>query len=435
MSNMDQEIKDLASKLEPEIVACRRDLHKHPELGWTEFRTASIVIEKLRELGYELHFGDEVVKADEQMGVPSEEILEACQKRAVDEGADPELVARMAGGRTGVVGILDTKKPGKTVALRFDMDCLPLDEVQDEKHRPYREGFTSVHEHCMHACGHDGHTTAGLAVATILASLKDRLTGRVKLIFQPGEEGVRGARAMVAAGVVDDVDYFLASHIMMPRTGTLGYDVGGFMATTKFDIDYTGVSAHAGSDPEQGKNALLAAVNATENMQAISRHSGGETRINVGVLNAGTGRNVIPEFAHMEVETRGETTELNEYMFDRAKTIAEAAAAMFDVKMKLTLTGGAAAGNNTPELSQRAKSVAERLGTFDTYQSMTDMGGSEDCSYFMERVQKHGGQAAYLVIGGSQTAGNHNCYFDFDEHALVLDAGLLSALTCDLLSE
>jgi len=340
----------------------------------------------------------------------------------------------MAGGRTGVVGILDTKKPGKTVALRFDMDCLPLDEVQDEKHRPYREGFASVHEHCMHACGHDGHTTAGLAVASILAAIKERLTGRVKLIFQPGEEGVRGARAMAAAGIVDDVDYLVGAHLMMPKIGTLGCHVYGLLATTKFDVDFRGVPAHAGGSPECGKNALLAAITATANIEAISRHSGGVSRINVGVLNSGTGRNVIPEFAHLECECRGATTEVNDYVFGRAERIIKAAADMHECSYKITKTGGAAAGVNSPELEVKAKEVAERLGTFDNYIDL-NMSGSEDCSYFMERVQQHGGKAAYFVIGASQAAVNHNCYFDFDEHALVLEAGLMSALACDLLAE
>lgn len=430
--DIDQEIKDMAEHLYPEMVKRRRDLHRHPEAGWTEFRTASMVIQELEALGYEVHFGKEVIDGSQQMGLPDKEVLASCMERAVEEGADENLVAAMAGGKTGVVGILHTGRPGKTVALRFDMDCNEVEEASDEKHRPYRERFFSLHPGCMHACGHDGHTTAGLAIAKILSSLKDELVGTIKFIFQPAEEGVRGARAMVTKGIIDDADYLLGAHLMMPPVGFLGYDVRGFLATTKFDADFTGVPAHAGGTPECGKNALLAAANAAINIQGITRHSKGVTRINVGVLNAGTGRNVIPAHAHMEVETRGATTEVNDFVQKRAEEILKGAAMMYDVKVQFIQTGGAASGNNSPELSQRVKKTAERLGIFNRLEKVHDIGGSEDCSYFMERVQKHGGQAAYLVIGGSLAAVNHNNYFDFDEWALVLEAQLLSTVVCEL---
>lgn len=119
----------------------------------------------------------------------------------------------MQGGKTGIVAVLDSGKVGKTIAFRFDMDANDLDEAQDDKHLPYQEGFASRHEHAMHGCGHDGHVAVGLAVAELLAKHKDELIGKVKLIFQPAEEGVRGAYAMVKAGVVDDVDYFFSGHL------------------------------------------------------------------------------------------------------------------------------------------------------------------------------------------------------------------------------
>ena len=431
--DVEKKIKDMAGAMEPRLIKQRRDLHRYPESGWTEFRTASIVIHRLRELGYEVHFGKEVLEDRARMGVPTEEVLDAHMNRAVNQGADETLVAEMRGGRTGVVGILDTGRPGRTVALRFDMDCNDVTEADDQKHRPCREGFASVNAGCMHACGHDGHTTAGLGVAEILSELKDALIGKVKLIFQPAEEGVRGARAMVEKGVVDDVDFLLGAHLMMPKIGFLGYDVKGFLATTKFDADFVGVSAHAGGSPECGKNALLAAANAAINIQGITRHSGGATRINVGVLNAGSGRNVIPAAAHMEVETRGATSEINAFVQKRAEGILSGAAAMYDVEVKFTQTGGAASGNNTPELSARIREINDRLKIFTSPAVMHDIGGSEDCSYFMDRVQKNGGQAAYLIIGASLAAVNHNSYFDFDEHALTLEVELLTAVTKELL--
>ncbi len=432
---LDKKIAEIAQKLEMKTTARRRDFHQHPEVGWTEFRTASIVIKELKELGYEVYFGKDVLVDEECMGIPSKEIIDSQMKRAISQGADPELVKKMNGGRTGVLGILDFGRPGKTIALRFDMDCNEVVEAVDKKHRPYKEGFSSINQGCMHACGHDGHTAAGLAIAEILAMVKDDLCGCVKLIFQPAEEGVRGARGMAAKGIVDDVDFLLSAHLMKPAVGYLGYDVQGFLATTKFDVDFIGSPVHAGSDPEKGKNALMAAANAAINLQAISRHSEGPSRVNVGVLHAGTGRNVIPANAHMEVETRGSSSAVNQYIYDRAHKIIEGSALMHEVTVKITETGAAVSGNNSPELSLFVKKTAERLGIFEKLDTLRDIGGSEDCSYFMERVQKQGGQAAYLIIGAALSAVNHNLYFDFDEHALTLESQLLATVTAELLGK
>ena len=431
-TELDKEIIAKAEAMQEKMTKRRRDIHKHPESGWTEFRTASLVIKELKNLGYTVLMGASVNNPSEQQGVPDAAVLEKCMKRAISEGADSDLVKKMAGGLTGVVGIMDTGRPGPTVALRFDMDCNDVDEAADEKHRPYKEGFSSVHKHCMHACGHDGHTTAGLGVAELLAEYKDTLCGRIKLIFQPAEEGVRGARCMLAAGVADDVDYLLASHLMPPKVGWLAYSLTGILATTKFDADFTGMPAHAGANPEIGHNAMLAAATAAINIQAIPRHSAGISRVNVGVLNAGTGRNVVPANAHLEIETRGETTEINEYVYKRAVEILEGAAKMQEVSVKITRTGSASGADSSPELAEHIRKTAERLGQFDKLEPAF-VGASEDCSWFMERVQKNGGQAVYIAVGGSQAAVNHNNWFDFDERALVLDVEILTAVAMELL--
>lgn len=430
---LDEKIAQLAAELEEKTITRRRDLHRHPETGWTEFRTASIVIETLTKLGYDVRFGEDVIDETGMMGVPSDDVLMQQMKRAISQGANPELVAKMSGGKTGVVGMMKFAKPGKTVAMRFDMDCNDVTEATDDKHRPFKEGFSSINQGCMHACGHDGHTSAGLAIAEILATLKDELAGTVKFIFQPAEEGVRGAKGMMMKGIVDDVDYLLGAHLMSPKVGYLAYDVQGFFATSKFDATFKGIPAHAGGFPEVGKNALLAAANAAINLQAISRHSEGASRINVGVLNAGSGRNIIPADATIKVETRGATSEVNAYVYDHAKKIIESCAAMYENEVTITQMGGAVGGNNSPELSQKVGTIAKRLGIFQEFERLDEIGGSEDCSYFMEKVQKNGGQAAYLIIGASLTAVNHNLYFDFDEHVLALEAQLLATVATELM--
>lgn len=419
-----------AQALKAELVARRRDLHMHPEPAWTEFRTASMVIKELQALGYEVHYGAEVMDEKSMMGKPSAEHLAKCQERAISEGADPELVKAMDGGKTGVLAILRTGKPGNTVAFRFDMDSNDVQECLEDCHRPYREGFASVHPLAMHACGHDGHTTIGLAAAKLIMAHKDELVGTIKLLFQCAEEGVRGAYAMMNAGIVDDVDYMFGGHLGFKCTVPNGLVTmtGGFLATTKMDATFKGVAAHAGAAPEQGKNALLAAAQAAISMSTISRHSQGSSRINIGVLNAGTGRNVVPDIATLKLETRGLTTEINEFMVKEAKRMLQAAADMYDVKLSVTLAGAAPATKDDPELAHELAELVKAKCGYDAVFEFADMGGSEDCGYFMERVQNNGGRALYLMYGTPIAAGHHNDHFDFDEEALPRAAATVTEM-------
>jgi aminobenzoyl-glutamate utilization protein A len=433
---MDAEIIRLARGLSGATVARRRDLHKHAEAAWTEFRTASIVATTLQRLGFEVLIGEQVVDGPSMMGVPSQAELARQVDRAVGQGADKAWVDRMAGGKTGVVGILRANRPGPTVALRVDMDANDLVEAEDSTHRPAREGFASVNRGAMHACGHDGHTAMGLAAAEVLSALRERLAGTVKLIFQPAEEGVRGAKAMMARGVVDDVDYLIGCHlgVNLRRTGQVACRTEGFLATTKFDAVFTGTPAHAGAAPETGRNAILAAATAILNLHAIPRHSQGASRVNVGVVQGGTGRNVVPANALLKVETRGATTAINDYIYAEAVRIVEAAAAMQGVAVAIQLMGGAAGCVNDPALVQRIEAVARRQGLFSELVPAGNIGGSEDCTYFMERVQQRGGQAAFTMLGTELAAGHHDGRFDFNEDALTPGVALLAGVAADLLT-
>jgi len=434
---MDAEIVKAALGLKEKTVARRRDLHKHAEAAWTEFRTASAVAQTLQGLGFHVLAGDEVVDANAMMGVPPKADLERHTERALVQGADKGWVEKMRGGKTGIVGVMKISNSGPTVALRVDMDANDLVESEDPRHRPAREGFASINRGAMHACGHDGHTAIGLGVAEVLAALKDRLAGTIKLIFQPAEEGVRGAKAMMAMGVVDDVKYIVGAHlgINLKKTGQVTCRTEGFLATTKFDAVFTGTPAHAGGAPEAGRNAVLAAATATLNLHAISRHSQGASRVNVGVIQGGTGRNVIPADAIIKVETRGATTAINDYVYAEAVRIVEAAAAMQRVQVNIQLMGGAAGCENDPALVERIEHLAKRQGLFSEIVPLGNIGGSEDCTYFMERVQKNGGQAAYVMIGTELAAGHHDCFFDFNEDALVPGIALLSGVAAELLTK
>lgn len=421
-------IWEQAEALSPQIIAQRRDLHKFPETGWTEFRTACIVIKKLRQLGYIVHFGADVIDGSAMMGVPSEVSLRKYMQRALNEGANAELVEKMQGGKTGIVAVLDSGKVGKTIAFRFDMDANDLDEAQDDKHLPYQEGFASCHEHAMHGCGHDGHVAIGLAVAELLAKHKDELIGKVKLIFQPAEEGVRGAYAMVKAGVVDDVDYFFSGHLGFAacEDDLLVTMTDGFFATTKMDAAFTGVAAHAGAAPEEGKNALLAAAQAAISLNTIARHSDGASRINVGVLHAGTGRNVVADKAFMQLETRGATTKVDDFMTQEAVRMLQASAALYDVDVELTTTGAASVCKADKAMAHELAVLAEQKCRYGKILEHADIGCSEDCAYFIDRVQERGGRAVYMMYGTEIAASHHNNYFNFHEDCLWKAAAFLA---------
>ena len=418
---MMSQVSNLTKEISQSLIEWRRDFHRHPESGWVEFRTASIIASKLSNWGYKVEAGQDVIDESSRMGVPDEETLERQKRRASIQGGNLDWIERFSGGFTGVVGVLDTGYPGPTIGLRFDIDALDIQESYDGSHRPAREGFASLNENMMHACGHDAHMAIGLGIAYVLANMKNQLKGRFKLIFQPSEEGVRGAKSMVNAGVVDDVDIFLALHI------GLGAELGefvcsnlGFLATTKFDVTFSGKAAHAGANPEQGNNALLAAATASLNMHAISPHSGGHSRINVGVMQAGSGRNIIPNKAFLKVETRGETTEINEFMYEKALKIIQSAGDMYEVTSSVEVVGEAKTSKSSEELLAYLRNQAKHIEEIHTVKDTFQSGGSEDATYMMARVQERGGQAAYVVFGTPLAAGHHNEKFDFDEAVMPI---------------
>ena len=406
-----------AEAMQPEMVAQRRDFHKYAESGWFEMRTSSIIARKLTDMGYEVLVGEDVCDRDARMGVASDEVLEKQYERAVAQGGDPEFLPYTKGGMTGVIGILRCGE-GPTVALRFDIDALGVIESQEADHRPFAEGWASVNSGMMHACGHDGHGTVGLGVAKILMDIKDSLHGTVKLIFQPAEEGVRGAKAVVEKGHLNGVDYVLGTHVTnnakYPDVITVAGSYGSF-ATTKYDVTFHGKSAHAGGRPNDGDNAMLAAATAVLNLQGIPRHMDGETRINVGKLVAGSGRNVICDEAFMEIEVRGSTSAVNDYVSNYALRILENAAAMHGCTVEYKVMGAAESLTSDAALAERMAKVWKDCGFPVSDTLMMSLSGSEDYSYMMNRVQQQGGQALFFRAMCGCSAGSHNRRFDFDE--------------------
>jgi len=392
------------------------------------------VARRLTELGYEVLVGEDVCLRESRMGVPEDSVLEANYARAAEQGADPEFLPYTKGGMTGVVGILHCGQ-GPTVAMRFDIDALGVFEAQEETHRPTAQGFCSINRGFMHACGHDGHTATGLGVAEILMEMRQQLHGTVKLIFQPAEEGVRGAKSIVDKGHLDDVDYFLANHIAgtSAATGDASVIPGVYssLATTKYDVVYRGKAAHAGAAPHLGRNALLAASVAVVSLYSIPRHGEGASLVNVGTLHAGSGRNVVADEARMELEIRGATTKINDYMTDYALKILENTAQMYGCTCEIKRMGAAEALCSDRVLADRVARVARELGLQTAESNKT--GGSEDVSYMMNRVQQHGGQAVFFRSLGKVWGNAHGRTYDFEEQILSTAVRVFCATVLDIM--
>ncbi len=420
--NTYEAIIQYADEISDQLVKQRRDFHKHAEKGWFEMRTSSLIARKLTDLGYEVLTGDQVCLREARMGLPPQAELNAHYDWAISHGADPVFVQATKDGMTGVIGILECGE-GPTVAMRFDIDALGVFEDESQEHRPTREGFASINAGSMHACGHDGHATIGLGVAEVLMRIKDQLHGTIKLIFQPSEEGVRGAKSIVENGHLEHVDYLIGSHISKLEKDEVGVVIPGShgsLATTKYDVRFIGKSAHAGGSPEKGKNVLLAVATAITNLYAIPRHSKGVTRVNIGMVRGGSGRNVIPDEAYMEIEVRGATTEINDYMKAYAQNILEGASKMHGVDFEIREMGAANSLTSDADAMQLIKTVCEQnlhLPVSETLSLVS--GGSEDVSYMMNRVQEQGGHATFMRLPTQQAGPGHNRRYDFDETVLT----------------
>lgn len=424
-----QQLAQAMQAVIPRIRAWRQDFHAHPEPGWMEFRTAAIAIRTLQDLGYSIVMGQEAMNQADMQGVPPAEHLKKAQQRALAQGADPKLVEQMDGGKTGFWAELFCGE-GPCIAVRFDMDCNELQESCDSTHRPVREAFTSKHAGCMHACGHDGHVASGLALATVLQALQTHLRGRIRLIFQPAEEGARGAQAMLTAGAVRNVDVLLGFHVgfQANRPGDLICGTRSFLATSKFDVHMTGKAAHAAAAPEQGKNALLAACAAVNNLYAIARHGEGSTRINVGKLQGGEDRNIIAPHSFFQYETRGTTAAVNAYMREESLRIIQAAAHMWDCTCKLHSAGGCGSGDSDLPLARRVAGLAAAMPCFTNIIESADFKATEDFASLLQAVQAQGGQGTYMQVGATRSAGHHSSDFDFDEQSLDHAVELLARI-------
>lgn len=421
---------DNIDKYYSKLIEYRRSFHKYPEPGWCEFRTTYIIYKKLIELGYDVKYGRDIIEEKSRHGVPDDATLKHFAKLASENGVDSGFLNEIKDGYTGIVAELDISK-GPTMSFRFDIDCVTINETEDENHRPRQLGFASANDGYAHSCGHDGHISIGLTFAEIIANNKHLLNGKIILIFQPAEEGVRGAKAIVDKGVLPKIDYMFGGHIGLSTESIGSFSAGGtgFLASKKFDVVLKGKASHAANSPEKGINALLAANSIISGFYNIPRHSQGLTMINVGVINAGSFRSAIPENAEIQAEVRGENNELSSYMYEKAADIVYNISKAYGCQYKILEAGSSLSEDCSHELVDKVYSIAEKLGIYHDIYKTRQIKGSEDFTYFMKHVKDNGGQATYMLWGADIKDSFHSSHFDFSEESMVKALKVL----CELL--
>lgn len=400
-----------------QMVADRRHIHKRPEEGWTEFETTAFVVERLRALGLEVLTGPRILNTAFAMG-RDPALVKAAEDRARRAGVSEALLAEMDGW-TGAVAVFDTGRPGPVTAFRADLDCVCVEETKDPAHEANVGGFASECPGLMHACGHDGHTAVLLSVAKWVKDHADELCGRFKFLFQPAEEGTRGGEPLAESGIADDIDYLVGSHV-----GT-GYKLGeiavchrGFLATTKLDVRFTGRAAHAGTAPEKGRSALLAAASCATLLSGISRSAQGDTRISIGRLVAGEGRNVVPVNAYLQLETRGSSEEVNQFMVDNVRRIVAGTAQSFEVEASVEPVGHATVLEADDEVTDDLLAVAREIPFIHKVERNDGIAGSEDVTMICRRVRAHGGKVGFYIFGCNEHGHHKGDFCLQDEESL-----------------
>jgi amidohydrolase len=367
----------------------RRDFHRHPELGFQEVRTAGIVTRELNALGLEVTTGV---------------------------------------GETGVVATLESGKPGPVVLIRFDMDALPITEETGAEYASENPGV-------MHACGHDGHTAIGLTVARLLIEHRHELTGTVKFVFQPAEEGLGGAEKMIADGVLQNPkpDFTLALHLWNEKPlGWLGIVPGPVMAAADiFKVRIVGIGGH-GATPQHAKDPVLAAAQIITALQSIVSRNVAPLQsavVSVTMIHGGEAFNVIPQAVELQGTIRTFEPNVRERVLERFNQIVRGVAESFECQVEIDVKSLTPAVINDPQVTARVRRVAESLLPGSELPLTGSTMGSEDMAFMMQDIP-----GCYFFVGSANPEKglnfpHHHPRFDVDEDALPRAAALMTAAT------
>ena len=412
-SSLEDQIRKNSSAVEAKLIDWRRDIHQHPELGEQETRTAALVAEHLRGLGLEVQ--TEV-------------------------------------GRTGVVGILRGAQPGRTVALRADMDALPVKEPRGLAFASRATGiYHGVEVDVMHACGHDAHTAMLMATAEVLAGMRDDIEGTVMFIFQPAEEGSSlvqpgpdaswGAKLMLEDGLFDDIkpDAVFALHVMPGPSGQLSWRSGATTAASDMlNITVTGSQGHGGM-PWNTVDPIVTSAQVINGVQTVVSRKANLTRspavVTIGTIQGGSGPNIVPETVAMSGTIRTYDEGVRQKVRRDLKLSAEKIAESAGASARVSIEPMYSTTINNAELTERMAPVLERAA--DGKVATAELpGAAEDFSFFAQEAP-----GLYVFLGitpdgqdPATAAPNHNPAFFVDESALVVGTRTMAMLAVNFLA-
>lgn len=380
-----------AQQIFSQLISIRRRLHSFPETAWQEYETTQYIKAFLENLGLEI--------------IPW-------------------------GGETGVVALLHGRKPGKTVALRADMDALPIQENNTVPYASQKDGV-------MHACGHDAHMTCALGAAAILAKAADEISGTVKFIFQPAEELGGGGTVMVDKGVLLNprVDAVFALHCQPGlQAGHIGIKEGPLMAgVDPFKITVTGTSGH-GALPHTAVDPFIAAaaiVQALYSLTAREINSLDSAVLSLGMIHGGNARNIIPEKVEMTGTIRSFNSEVRDHLLSRVTDMVKSLAAAYRTEAQVRFDAGYLPVINPPSLAAFCEKSLKKLLTEKRVTAAEMVMVTED---FVEYQKVVPGVLMWLGTGGDgYNHPLHSCNFDIDEQALIYGAAGLAQLAADYL--
>lgn len=406
---LQQRIDDAAARVESTVITCRRDIHEHPELGNREARTAKLVADKLRALNIDVQ----------------------------------ENVAH-----TGVIGLLKGGKPGKVVALRADMDALPVTEQVDVPFASkVRTTYNGQEVGVMHACGHDAHVAILLGVAEVLAGMRDQLPGTVKFLFQPAEEGAPqgeegGAELMVKEGALENPkpDAVFGLHVTSRyAVGEIAYKPEGMMAAVdSFRIVVHGKQTH-GAYPWLGIDPIVVASQIVLGLQTIPSRQLDSTIapsiVTVGAIHGGVRNNIIPDQVEMIGTIRSLDAKMRDDIHARIKRTAEDIAQSGGATAEVTITTGYPITYNDPALTSRTAPTLQRVAGTNNVRVVNAVLGAEDFSFYQQKVP-----GVFFWLGTrpkdqtpEQAASNHSPLFYVDESGLLLGVRAMSNVAVDFL--
>ena len=404
-----QSIQQDILEIEDKLIEWRRDFHQNPELSNREFKTAEKIAKHLTDIGLQVETNI---------------------------------------AKTGVVAILEGDQPGKVIAIRADIDGLPVTERNDLDFKSeVKTTFLNTETGVMHACGHDTHIAILMATAEVLSKHKDKIKGSIKFIFQPAEEGPPpgeegGAKLMIKEGVLENpkVDAIFGLHInSQTPVGTIKYKTGGIMASVeRFVINVRGKQTH-GSQPWSGVDPILISAKIIDGLQTIISREADLTNeaavITVGKITSGTRFNIIPESSEMIGTVRTLDPKMREMIEKRMKEMVEGIAKAYGGQASIIFQNNTSITYNDEELTARILPSLQTVAGEENVIIMKATTGGEDFSFFQEKVP-----GVYFFLGG-MTAGNtesfphHTPDFMIDESGLLLGVKAFTQISIDYLNQ